>query len=197
MPLEINYYDLSIHKLMLRDQVRCEAFRKALAETITPGCAVLDIGAGTGILSLFAAQAGARVVYAIERTDTAEIARRLVLENGLEDKIKIFQSDMESVEIPEKVDVIVSEWLGGYGIDENLLPYDVKQFVYPSDEGEEPGVQFRHYLDEIFNGLRDNGLSLERVFDEPSGWTIVIVAKKRGDLQQPGRGDAVDRAPNP
>ena len=122
MPLEIDYYDLSVHKLMLRDQVRCEAFRKAIAETITPGCAVLDVGAGTGILSVFAAQAGARVVYGVERTDTAEIARRIVLENGFEDKIKIFQSDMESTEIPGKVDVIVSEWLGGYGIDENLLP---------------------------------------------------------------------------
>ncbi len=122
MPLEIDYYDLSIHKLMLRDQVRCETFRKAIAETITPGCAVLDIGSGTGILSLFAAQAGARVVYSVERTDTAEIARRIVLENGFEDKIKIFQSDMETTEIPGKVDVIVSEWLGGYGFDENLLP---------------------------------------------------------------------------
>ena len=122
MPLEIDYYDLSVHKLMLRDQVRCEAFRKAIVETITPGCAVLDIGAGTGILSLFAAHAGARVVYAIERTDTAAIARRIVLENGFEDKIKIFQSDMETTEIPDEVDVIVSEWLGGYGIDENLLP---------------------------------------------------------------------------
>lgn len=122
MPLEIDYYNLSIHKLMLRDRVRCEAFSKALAETITPDCAVLDIGAGTGILSLFAVQAGARIVYAVERTDTAKLARRIVLENGFENKIKIFQNDMENVELPEKVDVIVSEWLGGYGIDENLLP---------------------------------------------------------------------------
>lgn len=122
MPLEIDYYNLSIHKLMLQDQVRCEAFSKAIAETITPDCAVLDIGAGTGILSLFAAQAGARIVYAVERTDIAELARRIVLENSFENKIKIFQNDMENVELPEKVDVIVSEWLGGYGIDENLLP---------------------------------------------------------------------------
>ena len=59
MPLEIDYYNLSIHKLMLQDRVRCESFSKAIAETITPDCTVLDIGAGTGILSLFAAQAGA------------------------------------------------------------------------------------------------------------------------------------------
>ena len=122
MPLEIDYYDLSVHKLMLRDQVRCEAFRRALAETVTPGCSVLDIGAGTSILSLFAAQAGARVVYAIERTHIAKLARRIVLQNGFEDRIRVLHNEMEDIRLPEKVDIIVSEWLGGYGVDENLLP---------------------------------------------------------------------------
>jgi len=122
MPLEIDYHDLSVHKLMLRDRVRCEAFRKALAETVTPGCSVLDIGAGTGILSLFAVEAGASAVYAIERTHTAELAKRIVSDNGFEDRIRVLQEDMADVELPEKVDVIVSEWLGGYGFDENLLP---------------------------------------------------------------------------
>ena len=59
MPLELNYSDICSHEWMLKDSVRCEAFRKAIAEAVTPGCAVLDVGAGTGILSLFAAQAGA------------------------------------------------------------------------------------------------------------------------------------------
>ena len=122
MPLEIDYYDLSIHKLMLQDRVRCEAFRMALAKTITPGCTVLDLGAGSGILSLFAAQAGAGVVYAIERTHTAELAKRIISENGYEDRIRVIRDDIENVELPEKVDIIVSEWLGGYGVDENLLP---------------------------------------------------------------------------
>ncbi len=66
------------------------------------------------------------MVYAVERTKTAELARRIVSENGLSDRIQIFQDDMENVELPEKVDVIVSEWLGGYGIDENLLPVIVQ-----------------------------------------------------------------------
>jgi len=122
MPLEINYSNLRGHEPMLRDSVRCEAFRQAISGTVTPGCAVLDIGAGTGILSLFAAQAGARVVYAVERTPIAELAQRIVAENGFGDRIQVLQHDMDTLQLPEQVDVIVSEWLGGYGVDENLLP---------------------------------------------------------------------------
>ncbi len=77
------------------------------------------------------------------------------------------------------------------------IPYSVKQFVYPTAEGEEPAFEFRHYFDEIFNGLLDHGLSIERVFDDPSGWTLVIVAQKPGASQQSGGGDAEARAPQP
>lgn len=126
MPLEINYQGLHVHKLMLNDGIRCESFRHALMHMVTPGSAVLDTGAGTGILSIFAAQAGARAVYAVERTHTAELARRVAAANGLADCITVIEADMENAELPEKVDLIVSEWLGGYGIDENLLPVVVQ-----------------------------------------------------------------------
>jgi len=107
---------------MLRDSVRCKAFRRAIAEAVTPGCTVLDVGAGTGILSMFAAQAGARAVYAVEQTQIVEVTRRIVEANGFSDRIKVIQGDITAVELPEKVDVIVSEWLGSYAVDENLLP---------------------------------------------------------------------------
>lgn len=126
MPLDINYYDIHVHKLMLYDRIRCESFRRALTDVVKRGAAVLDVGAGTGLLSIFAAQAGARVVYAVERTKTADLARRIISANGLTDQIRVIETDMENAELPEKVDVIVSEWLGGYGIDENLLPVIVQ-----------------------------------------------------------------------
>ncbi len=122
MPYEPNYSTLAGQESMLRDSIRCKAFQRAITEAVTPGCAVLDIGAGTGILSMFAAQAGARVVYAVEQTEIAEIAREIIKENGLRDQITVIQNDMAAIDLPEKVDVIVSEWLGGYGVDENLLP---------------------------------------------------------------------------
>ncbi len=122
MPIEISYRDLRNHESMLLDEVRCEAFREALREVVTPDSVVLDIGAGTGILSIFAAQAGARQVYAVERSPVAQCAKKIIEDNGLSEKITVFQGEMEALELPEKVDVIVSEWLGGYGVDENLLP---------------------------------------------------------------------------
>ena len=121
MPNSHTYADLSIHRWMLRDGVRNEAYRRAIAHVVEPGDVVLDMGAGTGILSIFAAQSGARKVYAVERTDIAAVATRLVASNDLTDRIDVLQSDLEDVVLTEKADVIISEWMGGLGVDENML----------------------------------------------------------------------------
>ncbi len=116
-----SYAELSIHRWMLRDSQRNEAYRRALAHVVKPGDVVLDVGAGTGILSIFAAAAGARKVYAVERTGIAEVARQVIEANGYTACIEVLESDLEDVSLPEKVDVIVSEWMGGFGVDENVL----------------------------------------------------------------------------
>jgi SAM-dependent methyltransferase len=116
-----HYTRLPLHRWMLRDEVRNEAYRRAIALAVRPGDAVLDMGAGTGILSVFAAQAGARKVYAVERTAIAAVARRVVESNGFADRISVLEGDLEDVDLPEKVDVLVSEWMGGLGVDENML----------------------------------------------------------------------------
>lgn len=115
------YGELAIHRWMLRDAVRNEGYRRAIAQVVKPGDVVLDMGAGTGILSIFAAQAGARKVFAVERTEVAGVARRMVTRNGFDDRIEVLQADLENVNLSEKVDVIISEWMGGFGVDENML----------------------------------------------------------------------------
>jgi protein arginine N-methyltransferase 6 len=115
------YGDLPVHRWMLRDAVRNEAYRRALAHVVKPGDVVLDMGAGTGILSVFAVASGARKVYAVERTVVASVARRLIEGNGYTDRIAVVEADLEDVDLPEKVDVLVSEWMGGFGVDENML----------------------------------------------------------------------------
>lgn len=115
------YDDLRVHRVMLRDDVRNQAYRRAIFATVKKGDVVLDVGAGTGILSLFAAQAGAGIVYAVERTGIADLARRMAAKNGFADRVEIIQGDMGEIRLPQSVDVIISEWLGAYGVDENML----------------------------------------------------------------------------
>lgn len=121
MPNHEQYAQASIHRWMLRDEIRNEAYRTALRWAVKPGHSVLDMGAGTGILSVFAAQAGASHVYAVERTTIVEMARRMMQRNRLEDRVQIIHSDLEDASLPGKVDVLVSEWMGGLGVDENML----------------------------------------------------------------------------
>lgn len=115
------YARLSIHRWMLLDEIRNETYRRAIAQVVKPGDTVLDMGAGTGILSIFAAQAGASRVHAVERTDIAVVARQLIERNGFSDRIEVHKTDLEDVVLPGKVDVIISEWMGGFGVDENML----------------------------------------------------------------------------
>ena len=119
----MTFYDgLDVHRLLVGDQARTRSFERAIRATVKEGDVVLDAGAGSGILSLFAAQAGASRVYAVERAPgAAALARRLIADNGFSDVVQVLPIDMEFLQIPEQVDVIVSEWLGVYGVDENML----------------------------------------------------------------------------
>jgi histone-arginine methyltransferase CARM1 len=84
----------------------------------------MDVGAGSGILSLFAAQAGAAKVYAIEASNMAESARTLIEANGYQHIIEVIQSKIEDIPdtmIGKTVDVIVSEPLGTFLLNERML----------------------------------------------------------------------------
>ena len=115
------YAEFEVHRTMICDRVRTEAFRRAIDSVVRPGDIVLDVGAGSGILSMFAARAGAARVYAVERTSAAVLARELAAANGVAEIVQVIHGDVTDVELPERVDVIVSEWLGGFGIDEGML----------------------------------------------------------------------------
>lgn len=116
----MDYAQLTSHRAMLRDEARTEAFRKAISKTVKEGDVVLDVGSGTGILSLFAAKAGAKRVYAVERSPTSAMVAHLAELNGFADVIVPLQHDIRMAPIGEKVDVIVSEWMGTIGVDENM-----------------------------------------------------------------------------
>jgi protein arginine N-methyltransferase 1 len=111
------------HRQLLEDDVRLEAYRKAIHEVVKPGDVVADIGTGSGILAFFAAQSGARKVYAIEQSEIIEEAERLAKVNGFGGKIIFIKGRSDRVELPEKADVITSEIIGCFGLDENVLKF--------------------------------------------------------------------------
>jgi SAM-dependent methyltransferase len=108
------------HGGMIQDQIRNERYFRAINETVQEGDVVADIGTGTGLLAFFAVKAGARKVYAIEEEDIIEDAQKLAELNNMDDKIVFIQGRSDKIELPEKVDVVTSEIIGYFGLDENL-----------------------------------------------------------------------------
>eukprot|EP00011_Vannellida_sp_DIVA3-517-6-12_P011426 CAMPEP_0114619574 /NCGR_PEP_ID=MMETSP0168-20121206/8282_1 /TAXON_ID=95228 ORGANISM="Vannella sp., Strain DIVA3 517/6/12" /NCGR_SAMPLE_ID=MMETSP0168 /ASSEMBLY_ACC=CAM_ASM_000044 /LENGTH=351 /DNA_ID=CAMNT_0001830743 /DNA_START=34 /DNA_END=1086 /DNA_ORIENTATION=- len=103
------------HESVLKDIEVVKSFRNAFLNNkhLVKDKIVLDVGCGLGVLCMFAAQAGAAHVYGVEKTDIIEKAREIIKENGFADKVTLIQGRMEDVELPvEKVDIIVSEWMG-------------------------------------------------------------------------------------
>ena len=109
---------LDFHRSMLVDEERCRSFMRAIFKTVRPGDIVLDIGSGTGILALFACLAGARHVYALEHDGVIEVARRICRDNGFGDRVTFVRDWSTNVELPERVDVVITETIGNIGFEE-------------------------------------------------------------------------------
>ncbi|KAF9898946.1 hypothetical protein BX616_003426 [Lobosporangium transversale] len=126
---EGNYYFNSyshsdIHQQMLNDRVRTEGYRDFIYENkdIFKGKTVLDVGCGTGILSMFAARAGAAKVISVDNSDIIEKAKLNVIENGLQDVITLVRGRIEEIDLPcQYVDIIISEWMGYFLLYEAML----------------------------------------------------------------------------
>lgn len=119
-----SYSSFHIHEEMLKDSVRTRTYQRAIEDNPEDfkDKIVLDIGCGTGILSIFAARAGAKHVYAIENAEIAIFAREIIKKNGLESKITVLKGKMEEVKLPvDKVDIIISEWMGYFLLYESML----------------------------------------------------------------------------
>ncbi|KAJ9610232.1 Ribosomal protein arginine N-methyltransferase rmt3 [Cladophialophora chaetospira] len=117
--LETGYFQSysynSIHESMIKDRVRTDAYRDFIYDHkhLFKDKVVLDVGCGTGILSMFCAKAGAKLVLAVDNSDIIDKARENVFKNGLQDTVKCLRGKIEEITLPvPKVDIIVSEWMG-------------------------------------------------------------------------------------
>jgi len=119
-----SYSHFGIHEEMLKDVVRTRSYQNVITQNnfLFKDKIVLDVGAGTGILSLFCAKAGAKHVYAIECSQMADMAKEIVKTNGYSEVITVIKGKVEEIELPvPKVDVIISEWMGYFLLFENML----------------------------------------------------------------------------
>ncbi|XP_042481349.1 probable protein arginine N-methyltransferase 3 [Macadamia integrifolia] len=151
-----SYGSFSIHREMISDKVRMDAYRGAILNnpSLFKRATVLDVGCGTGILSLFAAQAGASRVVAVEASDKmAAVATQIAKDNGLlgggsasecnnqcTGVINVVHGMIEdldkSLQIPpHSVDVLLSEWMGYCLLYESML----SSVLYARDHWLKPG----------------------------------------------------------
>lgn len=145
-----SYSSFGIHREMISDKVRTDAYRDALLKnpSLLNGAVVMDIGCGTGILSLFAAQGGASRVIAVEASEKmAAVATQIAKKNGLwcgnknqNGGVEVVQSMVEdlgkSIQIqPHSLDIIVSEWMGYCLLYESML----SSVLFARDQWLKPG----------------------------------------------------------
>ncbi len=94
----------------LIDTERTKAFKKAIQNTVKKGDVVVDMGTGSGVLAMLAADSGASMVYAVE-IDKKNVAtlKDTFATNGYSEVITILEGDATTISLPEKIDVIISE----------------------------------------------------------------------------------------
>ncbi len=150
----------------LYDAARVDYFRRAIAAVVKPGDIVIDAGSGTGVLGLFAAQAGAAKVYCIEiDREYVQVINENARLNRLQDKIVAVHGNAAEMDLDDivgagrQVDVIVSEVIsGGLFYEPQLQIIDnLQRFLKPAGKVI-PGVmtnqvELIHAQDELY-GLK-------------------------------------------
>jgi len=115
-------YSISGYGQMIADERRMWAYSTALRRAVSADSIVLDIGAGTGILSLLACQYGARKVYAVEPTSAIALAKEAACANGFADRMDCMQALSTEIRLPERADVIISDLRGVLPLLQQHLP---------------------------------------------------------------------------
>ncbi|MEW5929610.1 MAG: amino acid adenylation domain-containing protein [Gemmatimonadota bacterium] len=113
---EYPIYDDLLYQAMVGDERRNAAYREALRGQVA-GKTAVDVGTGGEVLlARMCVEAGARRVYAVEVMENSfRLACQRVRELGLEDRITVIHGDAATLELPEPVDVCVSELIGSIG----------------------------------------------------------------------------------
>lgn len=159
-----SYAHFGIHEEMLKDEVRTLTYRNSMTNNphLFKDKIVLDIGCGTGILSMFAKKAGAKHVYGIDMSSIIDHAKTIVKDNGLEDSITLIKGKVEEVELPvDKVDIIISEWMGYCLLYESMLD----TVLYARDKWLKPeGLMFPDKASLYMTAIEDHEYKDQKIY---------------------------------
>ena len=192
-----NYFDsysyMDIHRDMLSDRSRMDAYRSAIelnSATLVRDKTVLDVGCGTGILSLLCARAGASEVTGVDASATvARVASAVVSENGMDESVRIRDGMIEDAgTLPAgyKCDVIISEWMGYALLYESML----NSVLHARDKHLRPGGCVLPDVAELWIAGCDGGALDYPFWRNVEGFAMTAVAKqKQADTIQVKRCD--------
>lgn len=154
-----SYSNTSIHFDMLSDRVRTGSYARAIQHAeLFQGKTVVDLGCGTGILSMFAARSGARAVFAVEMATIYKQAQQIIKANGLEATITVLHGKIEELSLPlPHVDIIVSEWMGYLLLYESMFD----SVIFARDKYLAPGGKLFPNLAKMFIAGYYDGYHLE------------------------------------
>jgi type I protein arginine methyltransferase len=198
-------YSLEQFAMMLSDKVRMDAYSAAIAQSVRPNDAVVDLGCGPGIFALLACKAGARRVYAIDMNGVVDFGRQLAAANGYSEKILFMRGDSRRLHLPERVNIIVSDVRGVLPLFSNaidtltdardrflaesgrLLPVSDTLFAavvhlpdfYGSLAGAWnalPELDLSQGLPLVLNTIQRHSINPEQVLSEPRPWHVLNYA---------------------
>ena len=167
-------YGLHDYARMIADRPRIEALRRALEATVKPGAVVVDVGAGTGILSVLACKLGARRVYAIEPNEAVEVAREVAADNGCADRVVLLREDALRVTLPERADVVVSDLRGGMPLATGNLPV----IAHARERFLAPGGALVPASDTLFAAVVSSAAAYERAVGPAAAGDVTLAAMR-------------------
>ncbi|KAM0752473.1 S-adenosyl-L-methionine-dependent methyltransferase [Meredithblackwellia eburnea MCA 4105] len=172
-----SYAHFGIHEEMLKDEVRTLSYRNSMwwNKHLFKDKVVLDVGCGTGILSMFAAKAGAKKVIGIDMSNIIDQAQKIVAANGFADTITLIKGKMEEVVLPvDKVDIIISEWMGYFLLYESMLD----SVLYARDKYLVPGgLMFPDEATMFLAAIEDQDYKEEKIgfWDDVYGFDYSVI----------------------
>lgn len=137
----------------------------------------MDIGCGTGILSMFAAKAGATQVFAVECSNIVDYAKQIIEANHFSDTITVVKGKVEEIDLPvDHVDIIISEWMGYCLFYESMLD----TVLFARDKWLHPdGIMFPDRCTLYITAIEDRQYKDEKInwWDDVYGFNMTSIRK--------------------